>query len=196
MRANAAGGTPVNWSGPYDLRAFVDPERGAFPELRRKGVYRLHLTDAAGGSIPLPRARATDPTGTLYVGGVPNGKYSTVFGRLRDAARTVEYAHTEARVPHRGGWNLYVFGLIDGFSVPHGGGEGTNRIAVFAAVDPRWTASDSERVEASLLLRYRGVFGDNPPANLSAGHIGVDTGHVYEETRSARGVEPAHWFRA
>lgn len=187
----------LTWNGPLDLCDFTTPSRGAFAALRHKGVYRLHLADPSGHPVSLPRLRAVDPTGTLYVGGVPNGKDSTVFDRLKGLARTVERAHTEEQVPHRGGWNLYVFGLIEAFSIPHGGGQGANRLVVYTTVSPGWSRGDSARIEADLLLRYRGVFGDNPPANLSSGHIGVDTGKVRQMTaKAANEVAPADWFRA
>ena len=100
------------WQGPIRLDEFLQPRRGAFRELRYKGVYVLQVTEPVDERryepVVLRRLLREDPTGTLYVGGVPRGANSTVFHRLKDLARTVEYAHTGNRVSHSGGWNAYV----------------------------------------------------------------------------------------
>lgn len=166
------------WTQPYDLTEFIAPKRGSYTELRHKGVYRVFLVDPKGAPVQLRRLLAKDPSGTLYIGGTPRGETSTVFGRLKDFARSVEHAHTGDAVGHRGGWNLYVFALLDKLGVPHGAGSGDHGLKAQCVVDPGWRPADSAKLEAKLLLRYRGVFGDNPPANLSTGHVGIETADV------------------
>ena len=181
------------WTAPYELTKFIAPRRGSYKELRHKGVYRVFLANPDGARVELRRLLASDPSGTVYLGGTPKGKTSTVFERVKQFARSVEHAHTGDFVPHRGGWNLYVFGLLDKLGVPHGAGAGDRALEVQCVVDPAWKPEDAAKLEAKLLLRYRGVFGDNPPGNLSSGQIGTATRTVRSKVEAARAFTQTNW---
>jgi len=184
----------MTWTGPYDLDDIWSNGARSYAALNHKGVYRVHLADSAGVGIPLRRLRVDDPTGALYVGATPRGKRSTVANRLDAFAATVRAAHTGNFVPARGGWNLYVLGLLDFLAVPNGDGGGDRKLVAYALTDPSWAAEHAAKAEVSVILGYRGVFGDNPPANLSSGQIGQDTHVVRTQVVAAAGRAPETWF--
>lgn len=184
----------MTWTGPIGLDDIWNNGAGSYPALNHKGVYRIQLVDSEGVGIALRRLRADDPTGTLYVGATPRGQRSTVAHRLDAFAAAVRAAHTGNRVPSRGGWNLYVFGLLDHLGVPNGEGRPTRKLVAFALTDPSWSAEDAAAAEAKVILGYRGVFGDNPPANLSSGQIGQLTHPVKRRVNAAAGRAPGSWF--
>lgn len=184
----------MEWTAPFELEALL--RGGGAPPLSGKGVYRLHVVDAKGDPVVIPRAYTEDPTGTLYVGSTPKEGKGSVRSRLMKLRRSLAREIDDRRYPHRGGWNLQVFDVLKGLELA---GRPAQRVLISArdlgrGPDKHEAAAHAEAV---LLLAYRAVFGDTPPGNLSAGSMGSDTVAIHKTIRWCReNLTSANWFEA
>ena len=184
----------MKWSRPIELQELL--KGGTAPVLAGKGVYRLYVLDEGGCPVKIPRAFADDPTGTLYVGCTPKEGMGTLRSRLMKLRRTLNRRIEPGRYPHRGGWNLQVFDILEGL---RRASRPATQVLVTACDlgGGKESHLDAAHGEAVLLLAYRAVFGDTPPGNLSAGAMGSDTVAIHETIRWCReNLSTANWFEA
>ncbi len=174
--------------GPIGLND-VRPSNHGLPRMDSKGTYSLHAM-AGGDLLELQRMYLPDPTGTLSIGCTPRPGGSTVFKRLSALRASVARGLTTGWYPHVAGWHLHVFDLLGSLGLT------IDDLVVFYDVgDGTMTGDQAAAAEADLLLSYRAHFGDLPPGNLSAGHIGNDTLAIHGWIRDFRGsTDPDRWF--